>query len=180
MVEEEASDGGYMAGSMGGWGVVVDGTRVHVATEIAPSQAEALVATRSANCDMVDSAEDQEQPRRAVPIAPLGLPPNAVARAVTLPGEFPKGKRRGLAGTPNGEGDAALTPEERMKQKRMLRNRESAARSRDKRRNRNVAMQQDIEARRARILAIDALYAELEALVEAARDTLRTAPAPAQ
>ena len=125
---------------------------------------------------MVDSTEELEQPRRAVPIAPLGIPPNVgVVRATTLPGEFPKGKRRGVpgstSGVTNGEADASMTPEERMKQKRMLRNRESAARSRDKRRNRNAAMQQDIEVRRAKISSIDAMCNELQAIIDAARIT---------
>lgn len=125
------------------------------------------------------SANPQQQTRRAVRIAPLGTPTPALQQAhIRIPGEFPKGKRRGvIAAIGDGSGanseEVILSAEERMKQKRMLRNRESAARSRDKRRAKNVQLQEDIARRRDEMIQLDTLSAELESLINAARNCLQ-------
>jgi len=120
-----------------------------------------------------------QQLRRAVRIAPLAIPGPTVPQAhIRIPGEFPKGKRRGIiVATGDGSGanseEVVLTAEERMKQKRMLRNRESAARSRDKRRAKNVQLQEDITRRRDEMIQFDTLSSELEALINAARSCIQ-------
>lgn len=125
-------------------------------------------------------------PRRAVRIAPMGvmpLPPPGTAAIVadfhaavvaeenTRLNELSKSKRR----TPTTSAIAseqALSPEEMARQKRMLRNRESAARSRDKRRNRNMKLQSSIERYRAKKKEIDSVMQELNALCQTMRSTL--------
>ena len=124
--------------------------------------------------------------RRAVRIAPLGaipLPPcgtntiipdisnnttimgvageTGVEGHAAPVGEVRKGKRRGAAVT-----GGALTTEERTKQKRMLRNRESAARSRDKRKTRNLELESSIAKHKAKREAIQKNIEDLERVVE--------------
>lgn len=140
--------------------------------------------------------------RRAVRIAPLGvlpLPPcgtSALLPEISTPtsaimaaaqeagvdahiasgtgtiGEMPKGKRRGLSSAPS-IANEALTPEERTKQKRMLRNRESAARSRDKRKNKNLQLETSIAKHRARRADIDKHIQLLKGVVEMMDAVLR-------
>lgn len=136
--------------------------------------------------------------RRAVRIAPMGvlpLPPqgaNALvpdlqtvsagtvlasgnlqeeSRGGSTIGEMPKGKRRGASSAviPS----HALTPEERTKQKRMLRNRESAARSRDKRKTRNLQLETSIAKHRAKKVAIEKNIDDLKGIVETIKEVLK-------
>ncbi|KAI0561243.1 Basic-leucine zipper [Gracilaria domingensis] len=128
-----------------------------------------------------------QAPRRAVRIAPMGvlpLPPPGTAAlvadfhaAAVVPDEPPrvqelsKAKRRGS--TVNSViSEQALTPEERTRQKRMLRNRESAARSRDKRRNRNIQLQASTQRYRDKKKAMDEAIQELKLLCDTMRQTL--------
>eukprot|EP00178_Gracilaria_changii_P014766 TRINITY_DN413_c0_g3_i1.p2 TRINITY_DN413_c0_g3~~TRINITY_DN413_c0_g3_i1.p2 ORF type:complete len:316 (-),score=47.80 TRINITY_DN413_c0_g3_i1:2503-3396(-) len=130
-----------------------------------------------------------QAPRRAVRIAPMGViplpPPGAAAlvadfhaaAAAVVPDEPPriqelsKAKRRGASVT-SVVPEQALTPEERTRQKRMLRNRESAARSRDKRRNRNIQLQTSIQRYRDKKKALDDSMTELKLLCDTMRHTL--------
>jgi hypothetical protein len=61
--------------------------------------------------------------------------------------------------------DGHLTPEERTKQRRMLRNRESAARSRDKRKHRNLELESSIAKLKASSENMQYLHAELTKLI---------------
>ncbi|CAN8063540.1 unnamed protein product [Agarophyton chilense] len=128
-----------------------------------------------------------QAPRRAVRIAPMGVlplpPPGAAAlvadfhAASVVPDEAPrlheicKAKRRGST-VATVVSEQALSPEERTRQKRMLRNRESAARSRDKRRNRNIQLQRSIQRYRDKKKAMDEAIQELKLLCECMRHTL--------
>lgn len=68
--------------------------------------------------------------------------------------------------------EQTFSPEEMARQKRMLRNRESAARSRDKRRNRNMHLQSSIERYRDKKKEMDSAILELKALCQTMRSTL--------
>lgn len=87
-------------------------------------------------------------------------------------GDMPKGKRRGVQGaTPiNTEG---MTPEERTKQKRMLRNRESAARSRDKRKTKNIQLESSIDKHKKKKAVLDQVISELQDVVDSMQQVLR-------
>lgn len=87
-------------------------------------------------------------------------------------GDMPKGKRRGAPGSSsNPEG---MTPEERTKQKRMLRNRESAARSRDKRKSKNIQLEASIEEHKKRKIVLEKTLCELQDLVSSMQQELST------
>lgn len=60
----------------------------------------------------------------------------------------------------------SLTAEERTKQKRMLRNRESAARSRDKQKTRNLQLQASISKLQARRAAVDTIVGDLSDIID--------------
>lgn len=70
------------------------------------------------------------------------------------------------------DGDAHLTQEEKTRQRRMLRNRESAARSRDKRKQRNATLEASIAKLKGRAQTLDSLYEELAASVKAMRERI--------
>lgn len=95
----------------------------------------------------------------------------------TTIGDMPKGKRRGLQGAApiSTEG---MTPEERTKQKRMLRNRESAARSRDKRKTKNVQLEGSIEKYKKKKVVLDEMISELQEVVDSMQQVLRNHKQP--
>lgn len=139
--------------------------------------------------------------RRAVRIAPMGvlpLPPHGtnhlvpeipppttpimtapqdttmdgqIAAGTSTIGEMPKGKRRGLSVAVMAS--EALSPEERTKQKRMLRNRESAARSRDKRKNQNIQLETSIAKHRAKQDRLEKSIKDLTTVVQTMQDMLK-------
>lgn len=125
--------------------------------------------------------------RKTVRIAPLGVlplpPPGASTivpdlhtNAITTEdphrlGELSKSKRRGSNASPVVP-EEALSPEERARQKRMLRNRESAARSRDKRRNRNIQLQSAIEKYKHKMKAMEEVILELNVFCQTMQRTL--------
>lgn len=87
-------------------------------------------------------------------------------------GEMVKGKRRGLSSGVIISNDA-LTPEERTKQKRMLRNRESAARSRDKKKLKNKELEISIEKHKAKRAVMEKCIADLSDLVTEMKTVLK-------
>jgi Basic region leucine zipper len=74
---------------------------------------------------------------------------------------------------PSQSDDAHLTPEERTRQRRMLRNRESAARSRDKRKYRNFALESSIAKFKATSENLQHLHAELTKLLGTMKAVLK-------
>lgn len=91
--------------------------------------------------------------------------------AVNVVGEMRKGKRRGTgAGTALPEG---ISAEERTKQKRMLRNRESAARSRDKRKSRNIRLENSIQKHTMMREKVEVCFEELSAVVTDMQQVLK-------
>jgi hypothetical protein len=70
--------------------------------------------------------------------------------------------------------DAHLTPEERTRQRRMLRNRESAARSRDKRKYRNIALESSIANFKTTSENLQHLHAELTKLLGTMKAVVKT------
>ncbi|CDF36674.1 unnamed protein product [Chondrus crispus] len=86
-------------------------------------------------------------------------------------GDMPKGKRRGTPGgsSTNPEG---MTPEERTKQKRMLRNRESAARSRDKRKTKNIQLETSIAKHTKKNLMLEKVLRELQDVIRCMQQEL--------
>lgn len=87
-------------------------------------------------------------------------------------GEMQKRKRRGVSGAASSVPGEGLTPEEHTKQKRMLRNRESAARSRDKRRTKDIRLKSNIEKHGAKRQVIEKSIEELRGMVEAMENVL--------
>ena len=72
----------------------------------------------------------------------------------------------------NRGGQEGLSVEERTKQKRMLRNRESAARSRDKQKTRNLQLQASIEELEERRTVVDSLISEMTEIITEMRNVL--------
>lgn len=98
---------------------------------------------------------------------------STAGRAVTSTiGDMPKGKRRGVSSSVpiSTEG---LTPEERTKQKRMLRNRESAARSRDKRKTKNIQLETSIDKHKKKKMILDGVICELQDIVDSMQQELK-------
>lgn len=103
--------------------------------------------------------------------ASAGAEASEAAAAVLMNTELTKTKRRGTGGVVPISEDL-MTPEERTKQKRMLRNRESAARSRDRRKTRDSALEKDIAKHTSRSVTLKALHCELLESVIAMRAVL--------
>lgn len=97
--------------------------------------------------------------------------PAAGAATQPVP-ELTKGKRRGVSGSPV-QTVEGLTSEERTKQKRMLRNRESAARSRDKRKTKNIQLQSAIEKHKEKKKVVDETADDLKDVVAAMQLVLK-------
>ena len=93
-------------------------------------------------------------------------------RNTSIVGEMVKGKRRGLSSGVVVSNDS-LTPEERTKQKRMLRNRESAARSRDKKKLKNKELEISIEKHKAKRAIMEKCIADLSDLVSEMKTVLK-------
>lgn len=77
-----------------------------------------------------------------------------------------------MSPTPSSPSSLAMTAEERTKQKRMLRNRESAARSRDKQKTRNLHLQSSIKAMEKRRDAVEDLVDQVGDVVAEMRRVL--------
>lgn len=105
--------------------------------------------------------------RRAVRIAPMGVLPlprgGETGVEVVVGGEITKGKRRGERG---------VSADERTKQKRMLRNRESAARSRDKRRIKNKELERRIGELGKKRKKLEEVIGEMEGICEEVQSVL--------
>lgn len=87
-------------------------------------------------------------------------------------GEMHKGKRRGVSGGAQVSTEG-MSQEERTKQKRMLRNRESAARSRDKRKTKNIQLEASISSYNEKRAAIEHVIGELQEAVDSMQQVLK-------